>query len=114
MGADAVLKSLVEEINAKMDSGTAAQMEISRHINPPGAPHFGGAWESLVRLAKQVIREMMDKWKENVLPKPETLQGAFTAAEYILNTRPLIDVPIHPDQPGAIAPFHILTGEAGN
>lgn len=113
VGADAVLKSLVKEINAKMESGTAAEMEISWHFNPPGAPHFGGAWESLVKLAKQAIREMMDKWKENVLPKPESLQAAFIQAEFILNSRPLTDVPINCAEDEAITPFHILTGKGG-
>ena len=54
-------------------------------FTPPGAPHFGGLWESGVRNMKAVL-------KRNLVKHPmsfEELTTLLTVAEAALNSRPL-------------------------
>ncbi len=62
-----------------------ADQQISFRFIPPGAPHFGGAWEREVKSVKQAL---------NVVLKDQTmtetlLRTVFIEVEGILNAKPL-------------------------
>ena len=85
-----------------------ARREIEWHFNPPAAPHFGGAWESLVKSAKRAL--------ENVLHgcslTDETLTTALAKVSNLLNNRPLTHLGVDPTDPEPLTPFHLLLGRA--
>ena len=54
-------------------------------FNPPGAPHFGGAHEVMVKAAKKAIYEVLSSSDVTV----EELIAVVTGAESLLNSRPL-------------------------
>ncbi|UYV68062.1 hypothetical protein LAZ67_5002944 [Cordylochernes scorpioides] len=54
-------------------------------FNPPAAPHFGGAWERLIKSVKKCLHATFNE----VNPKDTTLLTALKSAENIINSRPL-------------------------
>lgn len=59
-----------------------AEQQISFRFIPPGAPHFGGAWEREVKSVKQALK---------VVLRDQTLTETVlrTEVEGILNAKPL-------------------------
>ena len=53
-------------------------------FNPSGAPHFGGAWESLVKSAKRALVAILS----NQTLTDEVLVTALVTVENLLNGRP--------------------------
>lgn len=74
---------------------------------PPAAPHQGGAWERLVRSIKRALSQM--QIPERITD--EELQNFLIKAEYLVNARPLTEIPIHPSAP-ALTPNHFLFGNS--
>ena len=64
---------------------STSHLHIKWHFNPPGAPHFNGVHESLVKSAKRAIYSILGNADIN----DEELLSAITGAEALLNSRPL-------------------------
>uniref|UniRef100_A0A5S6Q4J4 Integrase catalytic domain-containing protein n=1 Tax=Trichuris muris TaxID=70415 RepID=A0A5S6Q4J4_TRIMR len=79
---------------------------IKWHFNPPSAPHFGGAWERLIRSAKIALRETLHGQRIT----DEALQTIVVEIEFMLNCRPLTHVSIDPSDPEPLTPNHFLQG----
>ena len=75
-------------------------------FNPPGSPHFGGAWERLIGVTKRTLQKM-DFTK---IRTEEELRRALIKAEYIVNTRPMTEYPVDEDTLECLTPQHILEG----
>jgi hypothetical protein len=88
----------------------SAEMEISWHPNPPSAPHFGGAWESLIKIVKKCLEESLNE----IFPREDTLRSALIEAEFIVNSRPLTHVSMDNEDDDPLTPNHFLLGCAGN
>ena len=74
---------------------------------PPGAPHFGGHWESGVRNMKAVLKRNLG---EHFLTYEE-LTTLLTVAEAALNSRPLEHLDALPPDGGIVlTPGHFLIG----
>ena len=86
-----------------------AKKGVIWHFNPPAAPHFGGAHESLVKSAKLAIYAVLQNCDGN----DEELQTCFTIAEDLLNSRPLTYQSAHPADDVPLTPNHFLHGQAG-
>ena len=83
---------------------------VNRHIiwefNPPGAPHFGGIFESGIKSTKYHLQRVVGS---QVL----TLEEMFTVLtkiEAILNSRPLCAFSSDPTEIDVLTPGHFLTG----
>ena len=81
--------------------------DIEFHFIPPGSPNYGGAWESMIKLAK---RGLYDVLKPGVITDEE-LVTAFTIVEGLLNARPLTNVSSDPDDLKILTPAHFLIRE---
>lgn len=75
-------------------------------FNPPGTPHMGGAWERMIGVTKKALLALGLKTPTDEL----TLTHLFVLAEFIVNSRPLTDVPHAPGMATALTPMHILNG----
>ncbi len=70
---------------------------------PP--PHFGGAWESLVKSTKRVLTDIL----HNQTLTDEIFVTTLATVENLLNGRPLI---WRPCRPQILTPNHFLVGRA--
>ena len=88
VGAANELKAAFKELNHSEMQRNLAQNGIEWTFNPPAAPHFVGAWESLVKSSKRAIFNILGK--ESL--KEENLSTVICIAEKLLNNQPLTAV----------------------
>ena len=72
--------------------------------SPP--PHFGGAWESLVKSAKRMLTTIL----HNQTLTDEILVTTLITIENLLNRRPLAYLSDDPVAPQVLTPNHFLVG----
>ena len=77
-------------------------------FNPPGAPHLGGAWESLVKSAKRALVRILAKQ----VVTDGILVMTLAIVENILNGRPLRYLTNDATEPEVLTPNHLLLGGA--
>ena len=85
-----------------------AQKDVRWKFNPPGAPHFGGIWEKLVRGCKKAMIAVLDGRSLT----NDVLITTMCLVEHTLNARPLTSVSNDPDDLEALTPNHFLLGRA--
>ena len=85
-----------------------AQKQIKWKFNPPGAPHFGGVWERMLRNCKKVMMAIVGKRTLT----DGVLSTTMCLVEQILNARPLTSVSDDPEELEAFTPNHFLLGRA--
>ena len=85
VGAAKELKGAFKELNHSEMQRNLAQNGIQRIFNPPAAPHFGGAWETLVKFSERAIFNILGK----EFLKEEHLSTVICIAEQLLNNQPL-------------------------
>ena len=109
VGAVNELKDLVGQLDKDKIQGTTAQKGVKWTFNPPGAPHFGGAHEVMVKAAKKAIYAVLSSSDVT----DEELITVVTGAESLLNSRPLTyqSANIKDDVP--LTPNHFLHGQMG-
>jgi hypothetical protein len=81
---------------------------VQWHFIPPRSPHFGGLWESGVRLAKYHLKRIVGKATLSY----EELLTVLTHVEACLNSRPVIPMSNDPSDLTALTPGHFLIEEA--
>ena len=94
-------KNLIELANNRFP-------QIEFHFIPPHSPNYGGAWESMIKLAK---RGFYDYIKPGIV-NDEELITAFKVVEGHLNSRPLTTVSSDPGDLKVLTPAHFLLREA--
>ena len=95
----------------KSDVSSAMAVEgFDWRFNPPGAPHFGGVWERLVRSCKKAMFFILS----NRVVTPEVLETVLTLVEQTLNARPITPVSSDPSDLEALTPNHFLLGRSTN
>ena len=86
-----------------------AEKGIEWKFNPPGAPHFGGVFESMIKTAKRSISAIL----KSASIRDEELLTAFTIAEGMINSRPLTYQSTDPKDELPLTPNHFLMGHQG-
>ncbi|XP_065190767.1 uncharacterized protein LOC135821699 [Sycon ciliatum] len=102
VGGQRELKELEQE-------QAALQLKYPRvrwHFIPPGAPHFGGVHETMVKAAKKAIHAVLS----DASITDEELQTAFCSAESLLNSRPLTIPSVDARDDLPLTPNHFLVG----
>lgn len=90
-------RKLTDELN---------QHRVHWHLNPPGAPHFGGLWEAGVKSVKKHLYSVIGK----ELLTYEELNTLIIQIEGILNSRPMTAMSTNPEDLKALTPAHFLIG----
>lgn len=109
-GADAEIKKSIMELNQDKLKTEALNYGTTWTFIPPASPHWGGAWERLVRSVKTSLKVVL---KERT-PRDEVLSTLMTEVEQIVNGRPLTHVSVEPTSNEALTPNHFLLGSSSN
>ena len=107
-GGERELRNSIRQWNQQQISDELSQRGIEWRFIPPASPHFGGAWERLVRSSKVALRAVVG----GQVLRDETLATFMTEVEALLNSRPLTHVSSEPDDLEALTPNHLLLGRA--
>ena len=107
-GADSELKKCMENLDQVKIQDFLSKHDTGWHFNPPSAPHFGGAWERLVRSTKKALNACLGQQ----IVTESVLRTALIELESILNSRPLTHNSSDPRDYTASTPNHFLLGRA--
>lgn len=107
VGANSYLRDLYTFLNKEYR--TRFQEELSlNHIDwkfiPPASPHFGGCWESMVKVIKTHLFKVIG---QQILSYEELLT-VLAQVEALVNSRPLTALSSDPAEPSALTPAHFL------
>ncbi|XP_062538971.1 uncharacterized protein LOC134207265 [Armigeres subalbatus] len=105
-GADQELKKLVKALDQPQLEDSLSVRGVEWKFIPPGAPHFGGCWERLVRSVKSGLRAMLKERHKTDLVLRTTLCEVMNT----VNNRPLTHVPEHPQDVEPLTPNMLLLG----
>ncbi|XP_018300724.1 uncharacterized protein [Mycetomoellerius zeteki] len=111
VGANNQLKEMYVLLNSEAHKERinkfASDHRITWHFIPPAAPHFGGLWESTVKLFKHHFRRVIG----DSLFTHEELNTFTAEVEGILNSRPIIPLSSNPNDTSALTPAHYFIGK---
>ena len=109
VGADRELQALLAQVEGNKIKESVANKGVKWHFNPPLAPHFGGAHESMVKSAKKAIKAILGQADI----KDEELMTAIVGAEGLINSRPLTYQSANHADDVPLTPNHFLHGQIG-
>ena len=104
VGSARELKEYINSWNQNQITSELAQKHIAWKFNPPGAPHFGGVWERLVRSCKKAMgnRSLTD----------ESLTTTMCLVKQTSIARPITPASDDPADLKALTPNHFILGRA--
>lgn len=107
VGASSYLRDLNKFLNTEYRSLLQEELSIN-HIDwkfiPPASPHFGGCWESMVKVVKTHLFKVIG---QQILSYEELLT-VLAQIEALVNSRPLTALSSDPAEPSALTPAHFL------
>ena len=106
VGANREFREYINNWNQNCIEEQLSQDQIVWKFNPPGAPHFGGVWERLIRSCKKAMINILGSRRLT----DETLNTTMCMVEQVLNARPLTPVSNDPNDMEALTPNHFLIG----
>ena len=102
VGADRELRELVLAMDQEQIADNAASDGIRWNWNPPLGSHFGGVFESLVKVAKKTVKAVVG----NAGLTDNELQTAIKEVEALMNSRPLTYEGADPRDEPVLTPNH--------
>ena len=103
------IKKLVSQLDRQKLESKTAVLGVTWRFNPPGAPHFGGAHEVMVKAAKIATYAVVRDRDVN----DEELIIVFAGVESLLYSRPLTYQSSDPRDSVSLNPNHFLHGQMG-
>ena len=104
--ADKEIQKMCQSLDKEKISKHFNKESLKWHFNPPAAPHFGGAYESMIKIVKRNLYRTL----QQASLTDEELQTAFCQAEAMVNSRPLTPVSSDPQDGPPLTPAHFLLG----
>ncbi|XP_066585086.1 uncharacterized protein [Prorops nasuta] len=86
----------------------ALSNQFTWHFIPPASPHFGGLWESTVRVFKHHLQRVVG----DILFTLEEFNTFVVEIEGVLNSRPIMPISTDPNDIQALSPSHYLIGKS--
>ena len=108
VGSARELKEYINSWNQDEITSELAEKHLVWKFNPPGAPHFGGVWERLVRSYKKAMVTILG----NRSLTDEVLLTTMCLVEQTLNAPPITPASDDPEDLEALAPNHFIIGRA--
>ena len=110
VGAEKELTKIMETLRNDPEIETwATRKTITWKFQPPSAPHFGGAHESLVKSTKKALYRTLEQEKKSLrYPSEDMLRTLLFEVAGLLNSRPLTYVSSDPKDLRAITPNDFL------
>ncbi|XP_028169447.1 uncharacterized protein LOC114359319 isoform X2 [Ostrinia furnacalis] len=109
-GADTELKRSMLLLDTEKLSNEGINNGMEWTFIPPASPHWGGAWERLVRSVKTSLKVILSERA----PREEVLSTLMAEVENIVNSRPLMHVSVEPGDVESLTPNHFLLGTSSN
>ncbi|XP_048481522.1 uncharacterized protein LOC125489539 [Plutella xylostella] len=109
-GADTELRRSIQDLDQQVLKSAAINYGTTWTFIPPTSPHWGGAWERLIRSVKVSLKIIL---RERA-PREEVLLTLMAEVEQIVNSRPLTHVSVEPGSSEALTPNHFLLGSSSN
>ncbi|KAL0882321.1 hypothetical protein ABMA27_000834 [Loxostege sticticalis] len=109
-GAEKELKRCMANLDTEVLKQEGVNNHMDWHFIPPFSPHWGGAWERLIRSVKTSLKVVMT----GRTPKEETLLTLLVEVENMVNSRPLSHVSVDPTSVESLTPNHFLLGTSSN
>ncbi|KAL0881109.1 hypothetical protein ABMA27_002231 [Loxostege sticticalis] len=109
-GAEKELKRCMANLDPDVLKQEGVNNHMDWHFIPPFSPHWGGAWERLIRSVKTSLKVVMT----GRMPKEETLLTFLIEVENMVNSRPLSHVSVDPTSVESLTPNHFLLGTSSN
>ena len=107
VGAERELRELIQSLDQTRIPDDAANKGIKWSWNPPLGSHFGGVFESLIKVAKKILKVIVG----NAGLNDDELQTAIKEVEALMNSRPLSYEGTDPRDEPVLTPSHFLIGQ---
>ncbi|XP_036346973.1 uncharacterized protein LOC118756307, partial [Rhagoletis pomonella] len=106
VGAQKELKAEERMFDFGRIEGEMARRNIEWVFNCPANPSAGGCWERLVQCVKRLLQRVLQQES----PRLETFRSVLIEAENIINSRPLTELAVSPQDEEPLTPNHFLLG----
>ncbi|KAJ8018203.1 hypothetical protein HOLleu_43941 [Holothuria leucospilota] len=107
VGSESTLREALRAWNDSDIPAWLAQRGITWKFNPPAASHFGGVWESMIRVVRKVMNGVLKE--QSIRLDDEGLATLMCEIENIVNQRPLTTISTHPKDIRPLTPNMLLT-----
>ena len=104
VGAEREFRELVQTMDQEQIAGNVADNGLRWNWNPLLRSHFGGVFESLVKVAKKTLKVVVG----NAGLTDDELQTAIKEVEALMNSRPLTYEGADPRDKPVLTPNHFL------
>ena len=108
IGADRELRECVQSLEQDKVDHFLIDSGVKWNFIPPNAPHFGGAWEALVKSVKRALKAVL---KQTCVTE-SVLRTTMIEVENVVNSRPLTHNSLDPNDLSALTPNHFLLGHS--
>ncbi|XP_058448943.1 uncharacterized protein LOC131428901 [Malaya genurostris] len=105
-GAKNILEDIQRILSDELLDSWCSDEGITWHLSPPKAPHFGGLWETAVKVAKKQLYRQLASSQLSF----EDLSTVLAQIEGSMNSRPLVPLSEDPNDVACITPAHFLIG----
>ncbi|XP_071491771.1 uncharacterized protein [Diadema antillarum] len=103
-GAERELRESLQALNQFKVNNYLLDQGISWTFNTPTASHMGGVWERMVRSIRKILGSLLGQQTVN----DEVLSTVLVEVEGILNSRPLTQLSMDPQDNEPLTPNHLL------